>query len=197
MREAEERKGRKRKRKRPGWGGIVGKQAASHQTRMEWWDCWEAREAITFIPSAPRRRLTRKTVQTAWPRPFSLYFPCLFSCPLLSLHRRLLFFSFWNSIPPLHTRGVPNEGREVPTQEQSLEPALVLAIGPAQGGNDGGKGAAKREKNKRTNESDKDIKREATRPAAWAWVNGGAPCCAIGGGPGGGAAYLDCRPAAK
>ncbi|KAK2039994.1 hypothetical protein LZ31DRAFT_56445 [Colletotrichum somersetense] len=120
MREAEERKGKKRKRKRPGWGGIVGKQAASHQTMMEWWYRWEAREAITFIPSAPRRRLTRKTVQTAWPRPFSLYFPCLFSCPLLSLHRRLLFFSFWNSIPPLHTRGVPNEGRKVPTQEQKL-----------------------------------------------------------------------------
>ncbi|WDK09920.1 hypothetical protein CGRA01v4_01199 [Colletotrichum graminicola] len=114
---------------------------------------------------------------------FSLYFPHLFSCPLLSLPRWLLFFSFWNSIPPLHTRGVPNEGRKVP-KNRCLEPALVLARAPAQGGNNSGKGAAKREK-----------KTSPTRTSsAWVWVNGGAPCCAIGGGPGGGTAYLDCRP---
>ncbi|KAK2066135.1 hypothetical protein LY76DRAFT_8835 [Colletotrichum caudatum] len=87
-----ERKGKKRKR--PGWGGIVGKQAASHQTRMGWWYCWQAREAITFIPSAPRRRLTRKTVQTAWPPALFSLFPMSLLMPPAVASQTVALFLF-------------------------------------------------------------------------------------------------------
>lgn len=84
--------------------------------------------------------------------------------------------------------------RKLP-RTRSLELALVLARSHgarSRVGNDGGRGALGAQRGKKTNQ---EFKLEATRPTAWVWINGGAPCCAIGGGPGVKTAYLDCRPA--